>query len=108
MEIICSSVMCILQSSTMRPPKKRPGKVALEKGHSQLDWMRLQRSGKDLAGKTCVKKRNMLEIWSSISTANRVHPMKLQQKSARMCWILGILGESCGFLSRGSRNFARL
>ena len=34
----------------MPPPKKRPGKVMLGKGYSQLDWMRLQKSSADLAG----------------------------------------------------------
>lgn len=34
----------------MPPPQRRPGKVPLEKGYSQMEWMRLQRT-KDLAGK---------------------------------------------------------
>lgn len=34
----------------MQPPKKKSGKVMLEKGYSQLDWLRLQKSEKNLAG----------------------------------------------------------
>jgi len=36
----------------MPPPPlpKRPGKIPLEKGYSQMDWMRLQQTSKDLAG----------------------------------------------------------
>lgn len=31
-------------------PVSRPGKVPLEKGYSQMDWLRLSRSSPDLAG----------------------------------------------------------
>ena len=37
-------------AKAMPPPARRPGKVPLEKGYSQMDWMRVQRSERDLAG----------------------------------------------------------
>ena len=56
-----------MQSSAMQPPKKRPGKVMLEKGYSQLDWMRLQKSGKDLAGLTLSRLQDVPDILSVAS-----------------------------------------
>ena len=40
---------CLLNASQAKGVPTRPGKVPLEKGYSQLDWMRLSRSG-DMSG----------------------------------------------------------
>ena len=37
-------------AKAMPPPARRPGKVPLEKGYSQMDWMRVQKTERDLAG----------------------------------------------------------
>ena len=40
-----------IQAKPMEPPApKKKGKIPLEKGYSQMDWMRLQQSRQDLSG----------------------------------------------------------
>ena len=35
-------------------PAIRPGKIPLEKGYSQMDWLRLSRTSSDMAGDTFI------------------------------------------------------
>lgn len=50
--VIEPSALTAPTSTTKLQPKKRK-KVAIEKGYSQLDWGRLQRSGEDLRVRAC-------------------------------------------------------
>ena len=38
------------QAEVRAKPPRRPGKVPLEKGYSQMDWLRLCRTHPDVAG----------------------------------------------------------